>query len=806
MSALSPFRRTCRSSLPGWLTWPVFGRVAALLAICLGYGPTMAEPAPEPALTVRQIAAAAPIGATSRPTRRRPRVGLVLSGGGARGMAHVGVLKVLERARVPVDLIAGTSMGAIIGGLYASGMSADALEQVLLGLDWDSLFANRVPREALSLRRKEEDFEISPALEMGLHPVTGMPMLPLGSVSSRGLEWLLRRYTLPVRQLRNFDVLPIPFRAVATDMENGQAVIFREGDLATILRASMSVPGVFPPTEVNGRILGDGGLVNNLPVDVVREMGADLLIVVNIGTPLSRREALGTAFGMTAQMINILTEQNVQNSIRQLGQGGPSAAPRTLLIEPDLGTISAGDFSSTRPLIALAEQYTETLRPKLEALALPLNEWHTRQKALQTPAPQPRPIVQIRFADAQITHPERYRSLLESQIGQPFDLQRAERDSQRLAATDDYLHADYQLDDMPEGSGLVFSLEEKPWGPNYFRLGLGLNSDFAGQGDFNLKLSHNRHWLNRFGAEWRNRLQIGSVPRWFTELYQPIDEPGPNGSAWFVAAYGAGERRHMSVYPVLDPQASARSVPLLWHDTRNQVGAGLDLGQTWGTYGELRFGLLRQAQQIAPESYAQINTATNLRLTTDERALRLGIQIDRLDHGSFPTRGYRTRLTALSGTRSVTAGLQPQIEERFRRFETDWLTVHSEGRQTFEASLLTQVAHQQLISGIGQYTLGGFQHLSGYQPGQLSGNQVVLTRLGWYTRLSQQPVLTRGFFSGVSLEAGNAWAGPATVRLDQLRLGSSLFLGADTGVGPLYFGLNWAPLAGSGLFLQLGRL
>ena len=196
----------------------------------------------------------------------RPRIGLVLSGGGARGLAHVGVLKMLERERIPVDVIAGTSMGAIIGGLYASGMTAAELERELLALDWEALFANRIPRENLSQRRKEEDFEISPAVEIGLDRRSGSPMLPLGSVSSRGLELLLRRYTLPVRQVRSFDALPIPFRAVATDMESGQAVVFREGDLAQALRASMSVPGVFPPSEVGGRILGDGGLVDNLPV------------------------------------------------------------------------------------------------------------------------------------------------------------------------------------------------------------------------------------------------------------------------------------------------------------------------------------------------------------------------------------------------------------------------------------------------------------------------------------------------------------------------------------------------------------
>ena len=216
----------------------------------------------------------------------RPRVGLVLSGGGARGLAHVGVLKVLEAERVPIDAIAGTSMGAIVGGLYASGMSAAELERELLAVDWGLVFASRVDRQHLSQRRKEEDFEIASAFELGVRK--GELRAPVGAVSSRGLDALLRRYTLPVRGVREFDRLPIPFRAVATDLESGAAVVLTHGDLAQALRSSMSVPGVFPPTEVEGRILGDGGLVNNVPIDVVRAMGVDAVIVVNIGTQIGR--------------------------------------------------------------------------------------------------------------------------------------------------------------------------------------------------------------------------------------------------------------------------------------------------------------------------------------------------------------------------------------------------------------------------------------------------------------------------------------------------------------------------------------
>jgi NTE family protein len=186
-------------------------------------------------------------------------------------------------------------MGAIIGGLYASGMDAERLEKELLSVNWDEVFASRVDRPLLSQRRKEEDFELSPVLEFGMRD--GELRAPLGALSGRGLESLLRRYTLPVRGIRDFSQLAIPFRAVATNMETGQPVILGSGDLALALRSSMSVPGVFAPTEADGRILGDGGLVNNLPVDVARAMGADIVIAVNIGTPLSNRDALSSAPG-----------------------------------------------------------------------------------------------------------------------------------------------------------------------------------------------------------------------------------------------------------------------------------------------------------------------------------------------------------------------------------------------------------------------------------------------------------------------------------------------------------------------------
>ncbi len=737
--------------------------------------------------------------------KQRPRVGLALSGGGARGLAHIGVLKVLEREHVPIDAIAGTSMGAVIGGLYASGMSVEALEHELLGLDWGELFSNRVPRELLSVRRKEEDFEISPAVEIGLHPVTGAPMLPLGSVSSRGLEWLLRRYTLPVRQLVSFDVLPIPFRAVATDMETGQPVVFREGDLATALRASMSVPGVFPPTEVKGRILGDGGLVDNVPIDVVRAMGVDVVIAVNIGTPLSKRDALGSALGLTAQMLNILTEQNVQRSL------GALHPKKDVLIEPLRGSthFSSGDFSQARELISVGESRTQALKTQLEVLAVPTSVWQARQTALLSAAPAPAPVVQVRFSGTRVTHPERHADQMASQVGQPFDARAAERDSQRLAATDDYLHADYQLEDLPNGTGLVFNLEEKPWGPDYFRMGLALSSDFAGQGDFNIKLSHNRHWGNAWGGEWRNRLQIGSVPRWLSEWYQPLGRLDAESGTWFLAARTEGERRRTTIYPVIASRANARQITMVERNANDLVRVGFDMGQTWGSLGEVRLGVQRDVLQITPESFTATALLATMQngLLMSETALRFGVILDQLDHPSFPTRGYRIKATLLNGQREAPTLVLTEGQERFERLELDATAVTTLGRHTLDTSFLLNVARQHWLEGLAPYTLGGFQRLSGYHPEQLSGRQVALARLSYYARLNQEPVLTRGFFAGGSLELGNAWRDLSigVPALDQWRLGTSVFLGADTGVGPLYFGLMWSPKGNGGLCLQLGR-
>ena len=733
--------------------------------------------------------ASAPAPAASASSSTRPRIGLVLSGGGARGLAHVGVLKVLEDLQVPIDVIAGTSMGAIVGGLYASGMRAADLERELRAVRWGEVFASRVARKELSQRRKEEDFEISPLIELGLRR-DGL-VAPAGAVSSRGLESLLRRFTLPVRELSQFDQLPIPFRAVATDMETGAAVVLAHGDLALALRSSMSVPGLFAPTELGGRMLGDGGLVNNLPVDVVRALGADVVIVVNIGTPLAGRDSLVSAVGLTSQMINILTEQNVQRTLATL-------KATDVLIAPALGTLGASDFDQAANLMALGEASARGRSDRLAGLALSSASYAAWRAARPAPSNTGYPkLATVRIEGSAHTNPSRLLAMLDSKAGDRFDPARAEQDARRLAADGDYTRSDYQLvrgAKPGDGDSLVFELEDKPWGPNYLHAGLDLSTDFGGRSAFNLKLSHNRHWLTANGTEWRNRVQIGETPQLFTELYHPLNWHPSRVDDWFASAYAGLERRNLLRY-------SADGGNELASFQRSSFNSGLDIGQPLGDLGELRFGWSRLVLATTPLLVSTAFVGGNPGVTRwIEDALRARLVIDQLDFAVFPQSGYRASLAAWVGHRSG------DNTGRFHRIEADVTGVRSFGRLTLQWHAQVQTADQQAGANYERYQLGGFQQLSGYQPGQLAGNHALLLRLGWYRRLSDSASEVRGFFVGGTLEAGNAWVQRSDVSLTHLRTGMSLFLGADTGIGPLYLGLTYAPQqAKLGLALFLGR-
>src|ERR1700728_992850 len=306
-------------------------------------------------------AAAPPNPPAAPPAEVRPRICLVLSGGGARGMAHIGVLKVLEELKIPIDCIAGTSMGAVVGGLYASGMTAAQIDTTMRSVDWQEAFRDAPPRRDLAFRRKQDDRNFLVRLPLGLKH--GKILLPKGFIQGQKLQETLRQLTLPFSKSTDFDLLPTPFRAVATDLETGNAVVMGEGDLSIAMRASVSAPGVFAPVELNGRLLVDGGLAENLPIDVARAMHADILIVSDVSFPLQPRAALDSALSISNQMLAILVRKDTDRQRATL-------SPSDILVEPVLGSATSTDFSAADASITAGENAARAMLSRLDALTV----------------------------------------------------------------------------------------------------------------------------------------------------------------------------------------------------------------------------------------------------------------------------------------------------------------------------------------------------------------------------------------------------------------------------------------------------
>src|SRR5215475_1203099 len=318
-------------------------------------------------------------GPLNSPAGRR-RIGLVLSGGGARGLAHIGVLEWFEQHRIPVDYIAGTSMGGLLGGLYATGMRPEEISRLTSRLDWDKLLSGPPSYDELSFRRKEDRRAYPSILEFGWRD--GL-RLPLAINPAHYIGLLLDRLTLPYSTVTSFDDLPIPFRCVATDMIAAQPVVLKDGSLAQALRATMAIPGIFTPIEIGGKVLADGGLLDNVPSGVVQAMGADLIIAVNVGTPLGTREDLQSLPGILSQVISVTTIGNERRGL-QLAD---------IVITPELDGFSSFDFRD-RAVIQQRGYMAATLHAtELEALSLDERSWqqyladrNTRRRTI-VPAP-----------------------------------------------------------------------------------------------------------------------------------------------------------------------------------------------------------------------------------------------------------------------------------------------------------------------------------------------------------------------------------------------------------------------------------
>ncbi|MFG6430154.1 patatin-like phospholipase family protein [Roseateles sp. LYH14W] len=719
------------------------------------------------------LASAATPAAPAVAAESRPRIGLVLSGGGARGGAHLGVLKVLRELQVPVDVIVGTSAGAIIGAAHASGMSPDEIEAELKPLNTALLFHD-VARTDLPVRRKDDDSRNFIGPEIGIGP-KGL-LLPTGAVAGVSLEAVLRRLTVRQRG-EHFDQLPIPFRAVATDVTNAEMVVLARGSLATAVRASMALPAIVSPVELDGRLLVDGGISRNLPVDVARAMGAEVVIAVNIGTPMLQRQELKSLLSVSEQMTRFLTSKNVNQSLTEL-------TPQDVLITPELGAVGSADFDRMLDAAAAGETAARAAAAQLQRYRISPEAYAALQSRQHAGSALPTAtLAEVRIVGAQRVNPDTIRSAMQSQAGQPFDEAKADADMRRIYSTGDFERVNYHLVQRDDG-GQVFTADvtEKSWGPHYLRAGLGLSSDFRGSSYFNLMLSHRLTWLNSLGGEWRNDLQIGRVDRLRSEWYQPLN----TGQQTFTAVHLESRREPFDLY--IQEQRISRF-------RREQTVLGADAGLAFAGIYELRAGVRRGRVRLGTDT--GVIPGKELVPSTDVGGVAARLRADTLDSTRFPRNGVALDLNYFLSRARLGA------KDEYGKVDLSLQGAVSSGPHSLRAAVYaTQPTGSNDLPGYELAQLGGFLRLSGYRSGEFVGTRMRFARLVYAWRISA-PGLLDGMYLGLSAEVGriNDQLGESPQRT--LR-SNALFLAADTPLGPVYLGYGRGASGRSATYFYLG--
>ena len=732
------------------------------------------------AVTTAAEAVAAPDQA--EPAGGRPRVGLVLSGGGARGIAHVGVLKVLEQLDVPIDAVAGTSMGAVVGGLYASGLSAREIEKIMTSLNWQAAFHDRPPREDLTLRRKQEDENFLVKFPLGVRD--RKIVLPKGLIEGQSLSQLLRRLTLPVARITDFDGLPTQFRAVATDLEIGEQVVLDSGDLTSAMRASMSAPGIFAPVERQGRLLVDGGIADNVPVDVARAMGVDLVIVVDVGSPLAQRAKLSDVTSISNQMLAILLRRNAEQQLATL-------RPEDVLIAPALGDASSFDFGAVARYIGVGEAAARAAVERLAPLAVSQEEmqhYQQRREALRLPPP----VIQFVQADGgSQQYSQSLDRLFRDMAGKPLDPDAVARRVTALYGLGGLDTLDYRVVGRDDRYGLALDARPSSMGPNYLRFGLSLQDDFQGHATYEAAVRFVMSGITRNAGEWVTDLQGGTTSLVSTELFLPLAE----FSGWFVMPHVSDEIRTLYWYNQQSLEAEYRVHTFQY---------GADFGYQFGNWGEARVGAQRQQGHYVLEVGDPTDPNLPEQSFTPFDLINYFVRLtyDRLDDINFPHSGQQASVQ-WSANRD-TGGLGQYSDQ----VTMSYLGAYSFGRDTFSFSAAGGTTLQAGVNDLNLlFPLGGFLNLSGLRANSLLGPNYGIARLMYYRQIGRGGP---GYFDvptylGASLEAGNVWQSRAEATFGNTQKDASIFLGMDTLLGPLYVAMGFDEHGNQAFYLFLGR-
>lgn len=711
----------------------------------------------------------------------RPKVALVLSGGGARGFSHVGVIRELERLGVKIDIVAGTSMGAMVGGGYASGYSVEQMQDIILSVDWKEMFALRPDRDEINWRRRQDDFKGLGTQEIGLSK-KGV-LFPDSVVPAQHLEIFLRSITRHVSSVTDLSKLSIPFAAIATDLDTGEAVVMQKDvTLADAMRSSMSVPGAFSPFPYKNHVLVDGGLAQNLPVEQAKAMGADIIIAVNAGTPLGKSKDIHSVAGVMGQMIGILTERNVDHSKSLLTE-------KDILITTDLTGFNAGDFQKAEAIIEAGEKSAQKYEPQLKRLAVSqeaFEQWNlARQSAVQPP--QARQVASVQVQGLEVVNPKSVIKSADLDLTKPITEDQIAQASAKIWATDDFTLVPYTFEPGPNGTQtLVWRPQEKPWGYNTIRVGGKISTDFNQEHTFDFLVAHTMGWLNSWGGEWRNEAQIGKDSYFSTSFYQPLGAASP----LFLMPEIRYESQRYDWY-----NGSSHALATLKNKT---LEGSLSLGLELGKASVLKAGV----GYVSAQSKVSVGEIPGYNSMDDEASfVEISWQYDTLDNVNFPTKGFYLDARARRYDQMENSA-DPEVSDFYLEtiFPWDW----GDGW----VSVLSGKAGSSTIPG--RYPLGGLFNMSGAYYGRYSGSDMVLGRLQLSKRLRHTDVFGFPIYVGAGFEIGRVQEDVLPTYLSDKDLGVwkkavSAYVAADSIFGPLYLAFGQTSDNDSAVYFFWGR-
>ena len=706
------------------------------------------------------------------PELNRPKIGLVLAGGGAKGIAHVGVIKELERIGIHPDLVVGTSMGSIVGGLYATGLSSQELEDIVQEIDWDRIFIDEPPRQELTVRRKADD--IGFLADARLRVKNGEPRLPEGAIKGQTLTLELRRLTQSAAAIDDFDKLPIPFRAVAADLETGEEVVLGSGDLALAMRASMSIPGAFPPTQVGSRTLVDGFVVNNVPISVARAMGADIVIVSAFPEEVRGAGELTSAVSVLNQTLSLMMVKSTREQLATI-------TPSDILIMVDTGDIGTSSFDQALATIPIGEEAAHAHEAELARL--------------KSGPPPPRssklvadiyglPIRQIVIRNDSHVSDEVIRARLRIKEGDSFDRSKVEADLRRIYGLQLFQTVTYDAARTDDGVTLTITARENTAGIDYVRFGLELQNDFDGESIYNLGVSYTRSAINDLNGEARIQAVVGTTLSLFGELYQPLDPAG----RFFIAPAAVVRDREVSLFDDADRLAEARVTEAIAN-----FRAGVNLSDDLSVFA------------IASRGIGNVRKVTGRGAdvpdgTFDTASLGAALYYDTLDTFNFPREGGLLLSSYEWSPEALGA------DEEFQQVSASANLFRSWGDHTFGIGGIAGATWAGDPGLTDLFQLGGPFRLSGLTTGAISGEAALFGRLVYYNRLRQfgPAFLDVPLYLGTSLEYGDVFEDTDDVSATDMLLGGSVFMGADTFIGPAYVGLGYTEGGEYSIYLLVG--